>query len=244
MEFQGDTMAPRFDSARRPAIDSAGRVVMAEPPDRTHAFKAARRRSGRVRFLRRAILGGVLAVVAAMVAIVVFNPFASKISGISFSSLGVDGSKVMIVKPRLSGYRSDGQPYSLTAEQAVQDMKQPTRVELHKLTGEIGLTGGEATHIAADSGVYDSTSEKMRLKDNIRIGNSRLDIRLRSAEIDFKSGVYPSAEPVEIHAGDTTTIRADRAEARDNGQQLVFDGRVRTTIVPQSAEDDTKGTKP
>ncbi len=244
MEFQGDAMAPRGDDSRRPRGESAVRVGVVEPPDRAGAFRAAQRRSGRVRFLRKAILGGALAAVAAMVAIAIFNPFSAKISGISFSSLGIDGTKVTIVKPRLSGYRSDGQPYSVTAERAVQDVKQPTQVELYKVSGEIGVTGGEPTHITADSGVYDSAKEKMRLKDNIRIGSSRLDIKLRSAEIDFKSGVYESADPVEIHTGNDTTITADRAEARDNGQLLTFEGRVRTTIVPQAAAADAKGTKP
>jgi lipopolysaccharide export system protein LptC len=241
MEFQGETMASRFDSTR-PAPNGVLGVV--EPPDRAGAFAKARRRSGRVRFLRKAILAGVLAAVAAMVAIAIFNPFAAKFGDLKFSSLGVDGTKVTIVRPKLSGFRGDGQPYSLTAERAVQDVKQPGRVELHNLTGDIGMAGGETTHIKADAGVYDTVGEHMNLTDNIRIGNSRFDIKLRSAEIDFKSGVYKSADPVEIHAGPGTTIHADRAEARNNGQELTFDGRVRTTIVPQTGEGEAKGANP
>lgn len=237
MEFQSETVASRIDTIRRG-------VGVAEPPDRSGAFAKARRRSSRVRFLRKAILGGALAVVASMVAIAIFNPFAAKFGPLSFSSVGVNGTKVTIVRPKLSGYRGDGQPYSLTAKEAVQDVKQPTRVELHGLIGDIGMAGGEMTHITADTGVYDTVAENMRLANNIRIGNSRFDIRLRSAEIDFKSGIYQSADPVEIHAGNGTVIHADRALARNNGQELIFDGHVRTTVVPNSGGEDAKGKNP
>ena len=45
-------------------------------------------------------------------------------------------------RPKLAGFRNDGQPY-LTAERALQESKQPTIVELQKVDGEIGMAGGE-----------------------------------------------------------------------------------------------------
>ena len=42
-----------------------------------------------------------------------------------------------MASPKLAGFRSDGQPYSVTAEKALQDVKNPTTVELQKLTGNI-----------------------------------------------------------------------------------------------------------
>src|SRR5579871_128948 len=180
---------------------NGSRVALTPPRDREIAFAAASRRSARVRFLRKAILFGVVGAIGSMAAIWIFNPFAARFGNLSFSALSVEGSKVEISRPKLSGFRSDGQPYSLTAERALQDIKQPTRVELENLTGEIGMAGGQATHISADSGIYDSVSEHMRLNHNIKIGNGQFDIRLRSADIDFKTGVYKSAEPVEVQVG-------------------------------------------
>ena len=131
-------------------------------------------------------------------------------------------------RPKLAGFRSDGQPYLLTAERALQDIKHPTIVELQKVDGEIGMAGGEATHLTADAGVYDSMGEHMDLSKNVRIKNSRFDVLLRSASFDFKSGAYGSDDPVEVHVGDGTTIFADRAAALNNGQELTFEGHVRT----------------
>ena len=131
-----------------------------------------------------------------------------------FATLSVDGTKIVMDRPKLAGFRSDGQPYLLTAERALQDIKHPTIVELQKVDGEIGMAGGEATHLTADAGVYDSVSERMELSKNVRIKNGRFTVLLRSAKFDFKSGVYGSDDPVEVQAGDGTTVFADRAAAR------------------------------
>ncbi len=57
---------------------------------------------------------------------------------------------------------------------------------------------------------------------------------LRSAAFDFKSGVYRTDEPLEVQIDGGTTIFGDKGEARNNGQELTFEGHVRTKIVPQT----------
>src|SRR5271165_527223 len=159
----GGAMATSIDDADQwssPAARGDARQVALTPPsDRERVFAAARRRSSRVGFLRKAILVGVLGTVAAMIFIAVFNPFSTKLGPLGFSKISLDGSKITMAKPKLAGFRSDGQAYVLTAETALQDIKQPTIVELQKVEGEVGMAGGETTHVSADSGVYDSAAE-------------------------------------------------------------------------------------
>jgi lipopolysaccharide export system protein LptC len=246
MAFQDSAMIDGTKPAA-PSVRAAARRIGLAPPDREQAFAKASRRSTRVRLLRKAILTGVLGTVAAMIGIAIFNPFSAKFGSLSFSALSVDGTKITMARPKLAGYRGDGQPYSVTAEKALQDIKHPTVVELQKLTGDIGMSGGETTHISADSGVYDSVAEEMRLSDNIRIGNARFEVRLRTADIDFKTGLYRSDDPVEVHVGEDTTIFGDRAAARSNGQEMTFEGHVRTRIIPRAdtpVDADVKGTRP
>ena len=247
MAFQDSAMIDGTERAAPSARAAASRIGVAPPPDREQAFAEASRRSARVRLLRKAILTGVLGTVAAMIGIAIFNPFSAKFGSLSFSALSVDGTKITMARPKLAGYRGDGQPYSVAAERALQDIKHPTVVELQKLTGDIGMSGGETTHISADSGVYDSVAEEMRLSDNIRIGNARFEVRLRTADIDFKTGLYRSDEPVEVHVGEDTTILGDRAAARSNGQEMTFEGHVRTRIIPRAdapVDADVKGIRP
>jgi hypothetical protein len=44
-----------------------------------------------------------------------------------------------MASPKLAGFRGDGQPYSVSAEAALQDVKHPTIVEFQKLTGDVGM---------------------------------------------------------------------------------------------------------
>jgi lipopolysaccharide export system protein LptC len=219
------------------------RIGVAPPPDREQAFARARRRSGRVRLLRLAILIGGLGAVGAVVVVTFFNPFATKLGSLGFNALSVEGTKIVMDRPKLAGFRSDGQAYLLTAERALQDIKQPNMVQLQKVAGDIGASGGEATHLTADAGVYDNLAEHMELSGNVRIKNGRFTVLLRSARFDFKSGAYGSDERVEIQGGDGTTIFADRGSALNHGQELTFEGHVRTNIVPQTNQEPASEVK-
>jgi len=95
----GDSMAGGVNSALRSTKAGgrgAPRLVVAPPSDRERAFIGARRRSLRVRLLRKALLVGSLGTVAAMVLITIYNPFAAKFGALSFSALSLDGTKVTI----------------------------------------------------------------------------------------------------------------------------------------------------
>jgi hypothetical protein len=109
--------------------------------------------------------------------------------------------------------------------------------------GDIGASGGEATHLISDEGVYDSVGEHMELSGNVQIKNGRSTVLLRTAKFDFKSGVYGSDDPVEVQAGDGTKIFADRASALNHGQEVSFEGHVRTRIVPQASQQPTPDLK-
>ena len=222
---------------------STTRRVGAPPQSRQRAFAKAKQRSARVRLLRLVILIGGLGAVVGVLGVAFFNPFATKLGSLPLGALSVEGTKIVMERPKLAGFRGDGQPYVMTAERALQDVKQPTIVQLRKVDGEMGMAGGEVTHLRADDGVYDSVAEHMELSGNVQIKNSRFTVLLRSARFDFKSGVYGSDEPVEVQAGDGTTIVADRAAAVHHGQELTFDGHVRTRIVPQTNQPPTADIK-
>jgi lipopolysaccharide export system protein LptC len=225
----------------------ARHIATVPPPDRERAFARAGRRSARVRLLRKAILVSGSVTVVAMAVIAVFDPFAARFGGLSLTGLSVNGTKVTMASPKLTGFRSDGQPYSVTAEKALQDVKNPTTVELQKLTGDVGMAGGETMRISADSGIYDTLAQRMRVSGNVRMSNARFDVRLRTADVDFKTGFYQSDDPVEIHIGEQTTVISDRATARNNGQQLTFEGHVRTRMnspPDTTADADAKAPRP
>jgi lipopolysaccharide export system protein LptC len=207
---------------------------------RASAFAAATRHSARVRFLRIAILGGAVGVVAMLIGIALFDPFGRLAGGVSIGGIGVDGTKVTMEHPRLAGFRKDGRPYLVNAHKAIQDALHPTLVELRGVDADIALAEGGLAHLTADTGLYDSSKEHMDVSDNVHVKSPQYDVSLKSASVDFNSGHYVSREPVTIVTNAGMTLTGDAMAVVDNGKEMTLEGHVRTKIPPASAADDTQ----
>lgn len=193
------------------------------------AFRAARRHTFLVRFLRRAIpIGSVVAVVGLIV-----TPFLHPlegVSGLSLSSVGISGGKVKMEAPRLTGYRKDNRPYEVTAETALQDIRNPTQIELQTMIARILMQDQGWVTVNARTGLFDSQNEKLRLNDDVKVHTeSGYDMFMRTADINFKAGTVVSKEPVKVNLG-STKIDANTLDVKDNGALIVFEGRVRVVI--------------
>jgi len=215
---------------------------------RLRAFAAARRHSRLVRFLRLAAPAGVAIGAAALVLGALVNPFRAPTGSVTISDLAVDGLKITMGKPKLTGVRRDGRAYVVNAAKAIQDVSHPTLVELRDIDGDLGMADNGTLHISAATGFYDSVRQSLDLSQDVRIHSTSYDVRLSSANVDFKGGVYRSDQPVTLVTTNGTTIAADTAVARDNGGELTFAGHVRSLFKTEdSAQGDAaemKGTKP
>jgi len=241
--------ASRADGAAR----GRGFAVRAPAPvgrdeARLRAFAAARRHSWLVRLLRVAAPASVGLGVAVLIVGAVFDPFHAKTNGLSVGEFSVDGSKIVMGRPKLTGFRRDGRAYVVNAAKAIQDVTRPTVVELRQVDGDLGLGEDGSLHIAAAVGFYDTVRQSLDLSQDVRIHNSNYDVRLASANIDFKAGVYRSDAPVTLTMANGGTISADSAVARDNGEELTFLGHVRSMFAPEAgappASAQMKGTNP
>ena len=101
----------------------------------------------------------------------------------------------------------------------------------------------------AKSGVYDSVKGAYGHLRDVHVKSPQYDVRLKSANIDFKSGVYVSKEPVIIVTSNGTTCRPIRFRASDNGKELTLEGHVKTMIPPavgrrRYESPDAKGGNP
>ena len=196
---------------------------------RARAFAQARRHTVLVKILRKVILLGSLATIAGIVAITLFDPFGRLPREVSVAGVRLDGSRVTLELPRLNGFRQDGKPYDIRAASGVQDIRNPSIVELKEIEARFETNDQATVRLSAPSGVYDSGHEKMRLNDDVRIVSSKgLDMRMRNADLDFKAGSVSSDEEVTVVTG-TGTIVADRLRIGDNGKRVSFEGNVRST---------------
>ena len=204
---------------------------------RAEAFRAAGRHTSRVRFMKRAIVGSAIAGALGLAFVAFFNPFRNLPENVSISSIGVNGSRITMELPKLNGYRKDSRPYEVTAKQAIQDLKKQNMIELVDLEARIEMADHGQGRVTARTGFYDTGKETMQLVNDVRMkSDSGYEVLLTKADIDFKAGTMASNEPVRVLMR-TSTIRADRMNVIDGGKTLVFEGRVKTMILPESEAD-------
>ncbi len=225
------------------SLMNSGRRDRALPQaQRARAFRAAGRHSTRVAFLRRAILGGAILGFVALVWIGFFNPFATSLPNVTIKGSNLDGTRITMEQPRLAGYRKDGRPYEVRALSGVQDVRTPNLIELNMLDARIGMLDQKTLHVVSPSGLYDSAREFMDFKGAVRIkSDSGYDIDMKSAQMDFKAGTVLTEQAVKvlITSGE---INAERMNITDNGQNITFQGNVRSTFEPADMpEDSSKG---
>lgn len=196
---------------------------------RQAAFAAARRHTVLVRFLRRAIPVGAVVAVLGLIVVPFLNPLRG-VASVSLGAVGISGGKVKMDAPRLSGYRKDNRPYEVTAEAALQEIRNPTQVELQGLTARLQMEREGWVTVNAKTGLFDTQKEKLKLVDDVHVRTEGgHDARMRTADVDFKAGTVVSKEPVKVML-DTTTVDADSLDVKDNGALIVFEGRVRVYI--------------
>lgn len=193
------------------------------------AFVAAARHSRRVRFLRRAIPVASLAAVAFLVT----RSFVGFVGGLdpTLSGVAIEGRKVVMEKPKLSGFKRDGRSYELTSTTARQDLKEPNVVELDSLKARM-QTGNEGwADLNGTRGIYDSKAEKLNVEGGVNLRTETgVDAKLQDARIQFRQGLIETDKPVEVNSPQGQ-INADRMQVIDNGKRLVFEGRVRSVFV-------------
>jgi lipopolysaccharide export system protein LptC len=188
------------------------------------------RHSRRVRLLRKAIPMACLAAVAGPIVWGVISPFARSIADVKVGSVSVSGSKITMESPKLSGFKKDNKAYEVTADQAVQDIKVPSVVELNRLTARLEQDEKKFVRLTSDWGKFDQGADRLDLKGNVRVRTDNgQEADLLSAMVNVKSVRAPNG-----------TISADRMQLRDNGKHAIFEGRVRSTIIP-SEEPATGG---
>jgi lipopolysaccharide export system protein LptC len=202
------------------------------------AYAAALRHSRRVRFLRKAIpvacAGGlVLPVLWGIVA-----PYARIAPDVQVGAVSIQGTKIRMDAPKLSGFKKDQKAYEVTAREALQDIKQPTVVELNNLNGRMEQETNSFARLTADWGRFDQTADRLDLKGAVRLRTDKgYEADLASARVDMKTGDIVTQERVEIRSKNGM-IEADAMTVRENGKHAVFEGRVRSVFI----HDETAAT--
>ncbi len=200
-------------------------------------FAIAARHSRRVRILRKAVPAAVIIALLAVLLISVFNPFRilAKLP-LEVDNLVVSGTRITMESPHLSGFTPDQRPYELWAKTATQDVTKPTNVELQELRAKVQMEDKSGLTMDARSGLFDTKSQVLNLKDNIFLQSSTgYEARLSQARVDMAKGTVTSNEPVAVKLLNGT-LDAQGLEITQNGEVVRFEGGVSMILIPEEAK--------
>lgn len=194
---------------------------------RGSAMQAAQKHSRRVQMLRIALPAVAIAGVVIMALILLFDPLRIyRQLPVQFSNLSIEGNKITMEAPKLTGFTRDKKPYNVTAVTAVQDLTQPNIIELHEIHGNLEQENRGGTELRAKAGVYDMKAENLQLHGGIEIHSENgYHAYLNDAFIEVKQGRMVTKNPVNATFPDGT-LQAARAEIREHGAIVFFEGGV------------------
>jgi lipopolysaccharide export system protein LptC len=220
-------------------VEPGGRLDL-PIPERSRAVRRARAHSARVKFLRVAIVGSCSIAALLLAFIVFFDPFKKLPQNISIGGVGLDGTRVTIDTPKITGFRKDGRPYDVRATTGYKDILKPDVTELVGVDARVGMGDASTSRITAKTGVYDAAKGSVFLKGAVRIRNpTGYDMHLSTATMNFDAGSLVTEDPVDVLLN-ASTISADRMDISDNGHKITFVGHVKS--VTKDDDDDASAS--
>lgn len=225
--------------------DGSGRSrhssIRSHTPD--SEFRAARIHSARVRVLRIALpaLGILIAIVFAGYSWLMTG------SNVPFEAaeVGIVDGKLVMANPNLTGYTKENRAYRITANRAIQDFGNLERIMLEGIQASLPIENGAVARVEADSGVFDNTVNLLTIDSPVTIvTDDGLTVTLGDALIDIAAGTLRTDKQVDIDLA-RSRISAGSLAVEDNGDVIVFDDKVRMTLVPDDfARKEDAGNNP
>lgn len=154
--------------------------------------------------------------------------------GVSIESTAIEGGKIVMRSPVMTGETGSGQPYSMRAAKAIQDLTTPDLIELEEITANIPVSADLMAKLVASRGLYNRTAETMVLNEPFEVETSKgMKANLKSAEIDMNAGTVATREPVSVATAEMSVV-ADSMRILDKGRSILFQDNVRMTIDPSA----------
>lgn len=143
---------------------------------------------------------------------------------------GEQNDRTTMLNARYDGQDGKGQPYSLTADQAIQMAAVEDLIELELPKGDIALDDGTWVALNAEEGLYNRFASLLDLEGGVSLFHDRgFEIVTQSAQIDLEAGTARGYRPVKGH-GPEGTIDSEGFRLMDWGDVIVFTGNSRLIL--------------
>jgi lipopolysaccharide export system protein LptC len=106
-----------------------------------------------------------------------------------FKQLNLFGNDLMMTKPRLTGVDGNGNPYVVTAEEAIQDAHNSKRAQLKKVEADLTTKSGTWVNLTATRGLLDQGKELLWLSGIIDVfSDNGYEAHTTVARVDMNTG--------------------------------------------------------
>jgi len=222
----------RDDSDRDEARTSHSRITY--DPTRARgeqAFNAAHRHSRLVRRLKYVLPALAIAGAGIFWGTARYMP-SDLATVVSLANLDAAENRIVMDKPRISGFEGTRRAYEVKADSAIQSLDDPKVVTFNTIDASVGLDEAGTATIDATTGVYDGNDNTLVLKDGIAIKTTTgYWASFREAAINLAKGSLVSSQPIEIRTSEGT-IRANGVEVSERGKRIAFVNGVSVTYLP------------
>lgn len=148
----------------------------------------------------------------------------------TFQRLGIVNNDLAMLKPRLTGTDDQGDPYLVTADEAVQDKSDAKRATLRNVQGDVTLKDGTWISTIAPRGVLDAKARRLALQGPIAVySDSGYEMHTASANVDMHNAMIFGNDGVNGQ-GPFGIFRADRFKLDRRSRQVFLYGNVRMNI--------------
>jgi lipopolysaccharide export system protein LptC len=221
-------------SSRQPSFGLSDAL----PSELARGYGTALKNSRRVRRFRAFLPLFAVTAAALITLFSVINPLSLFIP-FEVGKVVINGSKLTMETPTLSGYMSDRRKYFVRAEKAEQDLKSPLIVDLFKMQADVEMEGGGSANLRAENGQMLSDKEQIHFKNGVWVSTTTgYSGKASEAFVDSKAARIVVPVPVDL-LSPTGAMRADRMEIKDSGKYMLFEGRVSGYFQPSKPDNET-----
>lgn len=169
----------------------------------------AERYSRFVNIMRRGLLLAGLLLVGLVIGYSLI-PRQSQRVAMTFEKMGIVSGDLAMTKPKLHGTDSEGNPFTVTADKAVQDPKNLRQASLINVEADLSLKDGQWLNATAPHGILNADARQLQLSGAIAVFTDQgYEVHTDLAYIDMERGIATGPHRV-TGQGPQGTFVADR----------------------------------
>ena len=204
--------------AERRAVPGAIAEPIGQPPRRKSPDWSARTRdtiSDAQRYtrfvvvMRRALLGAAIVLVGIVVAYSLL-PRQQQRMAMTFEKMGNVAGDLAMIKPKLTGTDNKGNPFTVTADSAVQNPRNLRQATLRNVEADLTADDGQWLNLTSTRGFLDSDARTLQLVGVISaFSDQGYEVHTDLANVDLNRGIVVGPHHVRGQ-GPSGTFEADR----------------------------------